>query len=296
MNYQQFVEIMKEKVESLLDTSTSVHVHTTLKNNDRERKGLTFSTAQSKIAPTIYLEEFYSYLAHESLDEISEAIVSLYHEINIDHGWNFENIKDFSAMQSKIVPHLIHADKNETYLSTVPHILYLDLAVTFHILFEHTDTGSATIPISNELMHVWQTNPYDLYHFSIRNALFLLPASFLPMNEMVEKLIGSCQSHDFFFGNSLYVLTNQLGSFGAACILYPDILIQMAGQLGEGYYILPSSIHEVIILPKSQAPTWENLNDMIREINETQVEVEEVLSDHAYFYDAELQLLTTNQH
>lgn len=296
MNYQQFVVTMKEKVESLLDTSISVTIHTTLKNNGRERTGLTISTPQTKIAPTIYLEEFYQHYEADSLDEISELIVSLYQKANIDHEWNLDNIKDFSVMKSKIVPRLIHAEKNKTYLQSVPHILYLDFAITFYILLESSDTDSATIPITNELMNIWQTNVHDLHSFAMHNTLFLLPASFLPMKEMVEKLIGPCHNQDFVFGESLYVLTNQLGSFGAACILYPDILIQIAGQLGESYYILPSSIHEVIILPKSQAPTLRDLNDMVLEINETQVQFEEVLSDHAYYYDANLQLLFPNTH
>ena len=199
-------------------------------------------------------------------------------------------------MKSKIVPRLIHAEKNRAYLQSTPHILYLDFAITFYILLESSDTDSATIPVTNELMNVWQTNVHDIYSFAMRNALFLLPASFLPMKEMVEKLVGPCNCKEFIFGESLYVLTNQLGSFGAVCILYPDILMQIARQLGESYYIFPSSIHEVIILPKSQAPMLRDLNDMVREINETQVDIEEILSDHAYFYDASLQILIPNTH
>ena len=55
--------------------------------------------------------------------------------------------------------------------------------------------------------------------------------------------------------------------------------------MGENYFVLPSSIHEVIIVPESASPGYSDLNEMIREINQTQVAEEEVLGDHAYYYD-----------
>ncbi len=86
----------------------------------------------------------------------------------------------------------------------------------------------------------------------------------------------------------MFVLTNSLRSFGAVCILYEDILFHIGNLLRENFYILPSSIHEVIIIPESQAPCKETLNEMIVEINESQVEREEVLSDHVYYYNREM--------
>ena len=82
----------------------------------------------------------------------------------------------------------------------------------------------------------------------------------------------------------MYVLTNSLRNYGAACLFYPHVLEMVGEMLKEDYYVLPSSVHEVIIVPESKALDADEMSEMVVEINETQVEPEEVLSDHAYFY------------
>ena len=88
--------------------------------------------------------------------------------------------------------------------------------------------------------------------------------------------------------NILYVLTNQIRSFGASVILYDGCLEMIGKYLGDNYFVLPSSIHEVIIMPEKKAP-WGGvgLSEMVQEINRTQVDDEDVLSDYAYYYDCE---------
>jgi len=78
-----------------------------------------------------------------------------------------------------------------------------------------------------------------------------------------------------------------LKKFNPSRFLYNDILEQIAGQIGESYYIIPSSIHETIVIPESESPCRQHLLEMVKEINETQVEIEDVLSDNVYFYDVD---------
>ena len=87
--------------------------------------------------------------------------------------------------------------------------------------------------------------------------------------------------------DKMYVLSNKLKNYGAACIAYPYILDMLAGVLKENFYVLPSSVHEVIIVPESSRIRQSELERMVREINETQVPEEEILSNHAYFYYAQ---------
>ena len=68
-------------------------------------------------------------------------------------------------------------------------------------------------------------------------------------------------------------------------MFYPHVLEMIGEILKEDFYILPSSIHEMIILPKSREIAKEELDAMIQDINHTQVDTEEVLSDHAYLYE-----------
>lgn len=287
MNYQQFIVEVKEKVAFILGETMCVQIHTALKNNGKERTGLTISDKQVNISPTIYLEEYYQQFQEGSrIEWIAESISELYKEVKFEHTWDVNAIQDFSCAQSKLAYKLIHANKNELLLSTLPHMRYLDFAIVFYILFEADSSGTATIPVTNELLMLWNTNADELYNIAHANMPSLLPVDFKPMRIVICELLGKPYNNSAE-DNPMYVLTNSLRSFGACSILYDGMLADIGRQLGENYYILPSSIHEVIIVPESKSPSSEDLNDMIVEINETQVANEEVLSDHAYYYSRE---------
>lgn len=286
MNYQQFVIVIKEKVALSLGSGMSLQIHTTLKNNGKERIGLSIEDKKVNIHPTIYLEEYYKQFKNgNSIEAIAENIVNVYQEVRFEHTFNIESIKDFSLIKSKITYKLVHAEKNQALLKSLPHILFLDLAMVFYILFDVDEHGSATIPITQQLMEVWETNIKELHDIALRNSPELLPAVFKPMRVVIEELLGIPCDEEVFAEDIMFVLTNPLRSFGAACMLYNGILEQIAGTLGENYYILPSSIHEIILIPESQAPSKEHLIDMVNEVNETQVDLEDILSDNVYYYD-----------
>ena len=286
MNYQQFVIVIKEKVALSLGAGINLQIHTTLKNNGKERIGLSIEDQKINIHPTIYLEEYYKQFKNgDSIEDIAESILNVYQEVRFEHTFDIESIKDFSLTKSKITYKLIHAQKNETLLQSLPHILYLDLAIVFYVLFKVDENGSATIPITHQLLQLWEKDVNVLYQIASKNSPELLPATLKPMRAVVEELLGFPCNEKVFDEDIMFVLTNPLGSFGAACMLYNGILEQIAGSLGENYYILPSSIHEIIIIPESQAPCKEHLMEMVNEVNETQVDLEDILSDNVYYYD-----------
>ena len=85
----------------------------------------------------------------------------------------------------------------------------------------------------------------------------------------------------------LYVLTNKSRMFGAACMLYPGVFQQAAREIEGDFFVLPSSVHEVLLLSPGNVFDREGLRRLVREINETQVEPYEVLSNNVYYYDSE---------
>ncbi len=288
MNYQQFVVVIKEKVALSLGSGIDLQICTTLKNNGKERIGLSISDQHVNIYPTIYLEEYYKQFQNgHSVDLIAKSIVDVYHEVKFEHTWKVDCIKNFSFIKSKITYKLIHAQKNNTLLKKIPHIPYLDLAIVFYILFDVDESGTATIPITNELLQLWEIDVNHLHQIAMENSPQLLPATFKPMRTVIAELMDESCDEFVQKDDIMFVLTNPLRTYGAACILYNGILEQIASQLGENFYILPSSIHETILIPESKSPIKEDLQEMVLEINTTQVDAEEVLSDSVYYYDFE---------
>ena len=86
----------------------------------------------------------------------------------------------------------------------------------------------------------------------------------------------------------MYILTNKLKIHGATCIAYPRLLKRIADYLEDDLVIIPSSIHEVLIIPASitqEGYSLEDLQFMITETNDTILTDDEVLSNHAYIYE-----------
>lgn len=293
MDYQQFIFVVKENVALALGEGMSLQVHTALKNNGRERVGLTIMDKRINISPTIYLEEFYKQFQNGyTIQNITERILEVYHEVKFEHTWQVHTVKDFETMRSKIVYKLIHAKENEILLKSMPYIAYLDFAIVFYILFEVDESGTATIPITHELTQLWNVSLDEIQQNAFRNAPTLLPASFKPMQIVINELTGANCVGEECIEDLMFVLTNSIRTFGAACILYDGMLDKISEEIGENFYILPSSIHEMIIVPESNSPSRAHLDEMITEVNQTQVDEEEVLSDCVYYYDCKTKALS----
>ena len=84
--------------------------------------------------------------------------------------------------------------------------------------------------------------------------------------------------------DTIYVLTNQYRMFGAVTLFYQGILEKIGEMLETDFVVIPSSIHEIIILKNTRDIDRMNITEMIRSVNEEQVRREEQLADHPYYY------------
>lgn len=306
MNYTEFVNAVKEKLTRELNGGVRVNVYTTKKNNATERTGLILETPGVNISPTIYLEEFFElYEKGEQMDWIIEDLVELYEEIRQEKSWDYERMLSFEGVKDRIIFRLINTEKNKELLLDVPHKKFLDLSLVFAVLVEADNDGTAVMLIKDLHMRQWKVTKEQLWNAAKENTKRLLPAECFGMNFAVYELLSRSTPGEHDRENLLrrtwhiheelelpekdkmYVLSNKLKNYGAACIAYPYILDMLAGVLKENFYVLPSSVHEVIIVPESSQIRQSELERMVREINETQVPEEEILSNHAYFYYAQ---------
>lgn len=298
MNYIDFAHAVAEAVNKKMEGGVRASIYFAKKNNGIEKTGLLIESPGINISPTIYLEEYYKmHLSGKSLSKTTDEIIEFYNSIRQEQSWNEESILTYEGIKDKIVFRLINTEKNRKYLENVPNISFMDLSIVFYVLLEATQEGTAAMNVANAHLEIWHVDTDVLWKDAVVNCRNLIPAEFFTMEyalrEMMtcgnggddEKRVMNLFEENATNGEDMYVLTNKYRSNGAACIAYPHIADMIGRIIRKDYYILPSSVHELIIVPYSDTLSCQEMNEMIREINVTQVADEEVLSDHAYFYD-----------
>lgn len=295
MSYEQFVREVESVIRRLTEGSLQISIHTSIKNNGYERKGITFSEKGTNVSPTIYLEEYYAkYIQGASLERLAQQILEVYDKVRIERSWRDDRIQDYEWVKDKIIYKLVHRGRNRQLLRQIPYVLHLDLAIIFYVLVDVDEPGEqmATMLISNEHMRWWKVSAEDIYQRAVVNTEKLLPYEFCAMCVLIDEMLGYQDVDDAAWRElreqeSMYILTNRIRNFGAAAMLYPGRLEMIGVYLKENYYILPSSVHELIVIPESKALPREEMGCIVKEVNETQVQPEEFLSDHVYYYDRE---------
>ena len=191
MNYQLFVSTINQQLSEQLGPQLNTNIHTALKNNGKERTGITISEHDTNISPTIYLEEFYvQYCNGRKITEIVNSLVQLYQEVRFKNSWEVEQIHDYNRAKSKIVYKLIHREDNAALLKDIPFIPYLDLAIVFYLILETTEKGTATLLITNELQQFWGVSLEELYSTASQNSQLILTVDFKTMRVIIHELLG----------------------------------------------------------------------------------------------------------
>lgn len=295
-----FAAVVKEAVEASLGDGYEVSIHEVLKNNDTHLTGLTIRTEESNVAPTIYLEGMFErYKAGDAaVPVIVSEIISVYESHKVTMPFDASMVTDFSACQSKICYKLVNADRNRELLADAPHMFVCDdLAVIFYILVSSDGEGTATITVRSNMSDLWGVDEDELFKIALLNTQRLFRGSVMSMASVMMDLLSDRMDDEYsseFFDMvvsedmvPMYVCSNNQKLNGAGVILYKDLLKQFAEKTGSDFYILPSSIHETLLVPVSDQMEVGALRSMVREVNATQVAPEEVLSDNVYIYRRE---------
>ena len=267
MNYTEFMNAMLCEIRGQVDAQVRTELYTVTKNNGTRRTGILFKQEDSNLAPTIYLEEFYQkYLKGQQVPDLADSICSIYQEIRVKKTCDCQNLFDFNHVKEHIVYKLIRRDANEELLKQIPYEPFLDLAVVYYIQIDNTRFGSAAIQIRNEHLRYWRVEKEEIRRLAEKNTPRIYPVQ-------IRQIV-----------RFMYVATNEQCSLGAAVMRYPDFREKVRGMIRGDFYILPSSIHEVILVPTLENSDYQELSEMVQEVNDTQLQDDEILSTHAYYY------------
>lgn len=285
--------MLLEAVKCRFPQNARVEIHKVLKNNSLELDSMVILSEEEKISPNFYLQSIYEeYLSGMGIDSIAEQIKGLYYEALKD-GKNMELDMSFENCAEKVVFRLVSYQQNQELLQIVPFIRFLDMAVTFHILFRSDDNGIGSVRITNQLLEAWKLDTEKLFVLARDNAMRFFPKRMYSMVSMMEKILEGEENsatwiisgeEEMGIEGDPYVVTNSNGINGATVILYHGVLDEIGSFFGRDYYLLPSSIHEFLAIPVSAPISVGEMYDMVREVNATCVAKEEILSEAVYRY------------
>lgn len=279
-----FIQTITNMLKSELGDSYSVSSEEIVKNNDFILHGIIINAEHTNVAPTIYLENFFDDYQHgRPLNDIVAEILHIYHTHN-DISCDTAFFTDFKKIKGKIFFQIINTESNKRFLKHVPHIPYLDFSIIFKILID--SNPMATITIKENLLDIWQVSLKEVYDAAVDNTPELLPFDIMSMKKVLEELAPEL-SADLPVDSFMYVLTNHQKIGGSSCILYPNVLLDFSKKINSDFYVLPSSIHEVIMIPAKSSDTPEALSSMVREVNRTQLAPEDFLSNNVYYFSRE---------
>lgn len=296
MTYESFKQKLITDLQAHFPADASIAIQQFHHNNHILLDGLTILEPGSNISPTIYLNQYYADCQEGTpYSAIQERILRYYYSHSAIQKIDTSFFTCFDHVRSRIVYKLVHLEKNKELLKKVPYFPYLDLAIVFYCLVQEAPYQNGMILIHNEHLAYWDADADTLLSLAHKNTPVLLPFCcdsladlLLPaLDDLSLEECGLTKENLESEAVPMYVLTNRQRQNGAGCLLYQGALEQVADILKGSFYILPSSIHEVIAVPAAVADDPQELSQIVKEINLTEVLPEEVLSDRIYYFDSQ---------
>lgn len=261
---------------------------TTVNKSSGSYEGLTVSTDKTGICPVLNLSSAYQqYEDGISFDTILDGLLGILANVrkpSIDKAM----ILDWKAVKSRIYPRLINTAAHRDYIETHPHTEVADLSVTYAVRVEETADGIAEAVIDYHLQECWNVSTEDIHEAAMANI-----AKTAPIFGNIEDMIFNPEGGSIEEAKDInevcipvYVLTTPTKCKGATMVLNTKVMKAIIDRFGE-VYIIPSSVDEVLIMPKSFGREVSDLARMVREVNASEVRPEDRLSDNVYEYDIE---------
>ena len=285
--YEEFKEKILEKAEEEMEGRATIR--TVQKNNGVKLDALVIMSMESNVSPSIYLNSYYKeYMEctdrEGALDEIWKEIKCTYFNHLPNENLNTDFLYDFDRVRGRIHMKIVSMEKNEELLEQLAYVPYLDLAVVFAVAMSLEESVNATITVRKEFLECWGVDETELWKVACENMAG--DYELISMSKIIAARMGKSEEPEL--DPNLYILTNHSKAQGAVTMVQPGVLCHAAEELSaERLVILPSSVHEVLLVVADVEMDMSHFNNMVREVNSSEVMPEEVLSDHVYVYDRE---------
>lgn len=288
---QEFAEDIKEKLSQrgYGEVMTSFH---DIEKTNQNYEAISVVQAGSNIGVNFNIENAFASYEHTGDYEgvLASATGVIVGGLDQIPAVDVNALMNYEVMKEKLSVEVISADANEELLAKVPHDRIEDLAVVYRFIMESNEDGRASILVNNNLIERMGVTHEQLRADALENSPEIRPVVIQGMNEVMKEMMGP-EAYEMFgipddTEEMMFIATVPDKNSGAGVLAYQDFMDQAAEKIGGDFYVIPSSIHEILLVPDNGEVQAEGLKEMVQEVNATEVSPEEKLSDNVYHYDS----------
>lgn len=293
MDYREFVEVIAGELQEKLGGDYRIRAVDAKKNNGNILTSLEIRNSKSNVSPCIYLELYYIYyiMGKASISDVIASIEAEYRKRAVEVPVNTSFLTNYTKVRPKLRGKLINTEMNRDFLETVPHREFLDLSLVYLVSVPKEMFGChGTVQVLNKHMKIWGVTEPELYEVFMGNIESSDDAVLKNIDDILAELIEAEIDFDMETlkeSPKLYAARTNRWLDGAVEMLNGRFLKKSSDYFGEDFFILPSSIHQLLFLPVSETDMdYDALADIVKEMNDTEIMEDEVLSNHVYYYSS----------
>lgn len=283
MDLRNFAKVLENKLKMIYGGNANIVLRENLLLNKEEKLQLEIAEKGEGTGFMVGVKTLFDcFQEGMQLDEIVYEVSKLCEERKgkvekIEHIMARIMSGDKEYIKQRLYVELINYEWNQEKLEKIPYVKKLDLALVYRILMEQDEEERSSILITNDIVEKLHLTTEDLA-YAMENTERLFPAKLQSLSD----ILGVALEEEIF-----YCLTNMESQNGAVMMFLSNKVKEFSRKKGKSCYILPSSVHEVLLLEADNKEEKKIFESMVRNINETEVKPEDRLSNHIYFYDKE---------
>lgn len=291
MEFNVFADEVVNRLQKVLGTGYNVSIQTYPKNNGIEVRYICISADGEETAPCLPVDDYYELCRNRK--DIPIIVKDMFREYMNRRAqkssFHADKLCDWNLVKDKILFRLINSEANKELLQDIPYFEVFNLSQVFYIMLGRNEKVSENILVNNDLMEKWGVDAIDLLKQAEKNTPVELPEQFMNLDFVVSKNFSDVLQSQLLARPAIpmYFLTNILSLYGASCVLYKGLLGKISTVLDSGFYILPSSLHEVVLIPADAYDQQyaKQLKDIVVTVNLEELWEQDILSDSVYYYN-----------
>jgi hypothetical protein len=298
MELREYAERVKEEIAKRMP-DFDISISENYKANDQMLTGINIKQKDSIIAPCIYIDQCYH--DGDTVIECSEKVIEIYNKSSLGFNVDLSQMLEYDKAKENVFVRVVNKERNKEFLSDVPHLDFGDLSIYFNVFIGKSEDQIGSSKVNNNIINNWNVSLLDVYERAIENTKKMYPMKFEPLFNVLNKMMsqkGINETFDEDDASPLYIVTTEDTLNGSFYITDKESLNKIGDEINDNFYILPSSIHELLIVPEhvnspfnlmacNEEDMIDNLLNMVKEVNRTSVANNEILSDNVYKYDRE---------